>query len=654
LDLSVIIVNYNVQAMLEQTLLSVYKAIGNLSVEVIVVDNHSADDSCGMVREKFKQVILIENKDNVGFSKANNQGILIAKGKNVLLLNPDTVLSEDSLFKTNGYLNEHAEVGALGVRMIDGRGVFLPESKRGLPTPAVAFYKMSGLASLFPKSKVFGAYHLSFLSEFETNEVDVLSGAFMMIKKSVLDEVGFLDENFFMYGEDIDLSYRIQKGGYKNIYFADTTIIHYKGESTKKHSVNYVKIFYQAMAKFATKHFSKSQGKWFTFFINTAILIRASIALLNRVVNASKLLILDYVLIFAGFFGLMRYWEIYNKYVVGGFYPKEYIQYHVPVYILFWVSGITISGGYLFPFQISKTSRGVIFGSFLLLTVYALLPESMRFSRALILLGSVWALLITIAIRLFWHFIKYKHFDTTVSQTSQVLIVGDLEECQRVKNILLNYPQRFKLLGFIKPNHVATKAEWLGSFENLPLLIEIYNANEIIFCSKDIPGTEIMELMGRSHNNKVKYKIMPEKGAYIIGSNSKNTTGEFFSIDMTPALSNQQIKNKKRLFDFLICMILPFLLPVLLFRWRFLISILKNWLHCLTGKKSWIGYNQHAVTQNLPKIKPGVFKVNSFYVDEIKDEQLLKNINLMYASHYHWQNDLNMLIKAFFSNTFAS
>jgi O-antigen biosynthesis protein len=654
LDLSVIIVNYNVQAMLEQTLLSVYKAIGDLKVEVIVVDNHSADDSCGMVKDKFREVLLIENKDNVGFSKANNQGILIAKGKNILLLNPDTVLSEDSLYKTNNYLNNHKDVGALGVRMIDGRGVFLPESKRGLPTPTVAFYKMSGLAKIFPNSKRFGAYHLSFLSEFETNEVDVLSGAFMMIKKSVLDEVGLLDEDFFMYGEDIDLSYRIQKAGYKNIYFADTTIIHYKGESTKKHSVNYVKIFYQAMAKFARKHFSKQQGKWFSLCINLAIFFRAFIALLNRVFDASKLFILDFILILLGYYGLIRYWEIYNKFVVGGFYPQEYILFHVPVYIMFWLLGILISGGYSFPFQISKTSRGVLFGSFLLLTVYALLPESMRFSRALILLGSVWALLITISIRLFWHFIKYKHFDTSISQTSQVLIVGDIEECLRVKNILLNYPQRFKLLGFIKPSNASTKAEWLGSCENLPLLIEIYNANEIIFCSKDIPGTEIMELMGRSHNNKVKYKIMPEKGAYIIGSNSKNTTGEFFSIDLTPALSSQHIKNKKRLFDILVCIVLPFLFPLIIFRWRFLKSATNNWFNCLVGNKSWIGYNQYSETQKLPKLKPGVFNVNSFYNEEIKDIQLLKNINLMYASHYHWQNDLNMLTKAFFSNTFAT
>jgi O-antigen biosynthesis protein len=314
-DISVIIVNYNVQALLEQTVLSVYKAASNLNIEIIVVDNHSADESCNMIRRRFKEVILIDNQENVGFSRANNQGIEIAKGQHVLILNPDTVLSEDSLSKTHQYLLTHIDVGALGVRMIDGRGTFLPESKRGLPTPMVAFYKMSGLAKLFPNSKRFGAYHLSYLNEFENHEVDVLSGAFMMIKKKVLDEVGYFDESFFMYGEDIDLSYRIQKAGYKNVYFAETTIIHYKGESTKKHSVNYVKIFYQAMAKFAKKHFSKQQGWWFSVCINLAIFLRAIIALINRTFSQLKLVAADYILTYLAYVGITRYWEHYNKFV---------------------------------------------------------------------------------------------------------------------------------------------------------------------------------------------------------------------------------------------------------------------------------------------------------------------------------------------------
>jgi len=266
LKLSVVIVNYNVKYFLEQCLISVGKAISNIDAEVFVVDNNSVDGSCQMVRDKFPFVNVIENKINTGFSKANNQAIVQSKGEYLLLLNPDTVVEEDTFKKVVDFMDNHPQAGGLGVHMIDGNGKFLPESKRGLPTPAVAFYKIFGLSALFPKSKLFGQYHLGFLDKNKTNEVDVLSGAFMLLRKSVLDKIGLLDETFFMYGEDIDLSYRITKAGYKNYYFPETKIIHYKGESTKKSSVNYVVVFYKAMSIFAQKHFSQSNAAFFFHF----------------------------------------------------------------------------------------------------------------------------------------------------------------------------------------------------------------------------------------------------------------------------------------------------------------------------------------------------------------------------------------------------
>jgi GT2 family glycosyltransferase len=214
--ISVIIVNYNVEYFLEQCLNSVRKALENVSGEVFVVDNNSIDGSVEMVAQKFPEVNLIANKDNRGFSKANNQAIELSSSEYVLLLNPDTVVEEDTFTKVIQFMNDHPDAGGLGVRMLDGKGNFLPESKRGLPTPSVAFYKIFGLSRLFPKSKRFSQYHLGNLSEFETNEIDILSGAFMLMRKEALDKVGLLDEAFFMYGEDVDLSYRIQLGGYKN------------------------------------------------------------------------------------------------------------------------------------------------------------------------------------------------------------------------------------------------------------------------------------------------------------------------------------------------------------------------------------------------------------------------------------------------------
>jgi GT2 family glycosyltransferase len=211
--LSIVIVNYNVKHFLGQCLISVERAIKNINAEVFVVDNASTDGSCEMVKESFGWVKLIASQTNLGFSTGNNLAIKQATGEYVLLLNPDTVVAEDTFEKCIAFMDTQPGAGALGVRMIDGKGNFLPESKRGLPTPSVAFYKTFGLSKIFSKSKTFNRYHLGFLPEFETNEVEILSGAFMFIRKKVLDEIGLLDETFFMYGEDIDLSYRIIKAG---------------------------------------------------------------------------------------------------------------------------------------------------------------------------------------------------------------------------------------------------------------------------------------------------------------------------------------------------------------------------------------------------------------------------------------------------------
>src|SRR5690606_17289824 len=185
---------------LEQCLTSVFKATNGIAAEVFVVDNNSSDNSLEMVRKQFPEVIIIANKDNVGFSKANNQAMAIAKGEYILLLNPDTVVEEDTFSKCITFSDKHPDLGGLGVKMVDGSGIFLPESKRGLPTPAVSFYKIFGLSAIFPKSKTFAKYHLAYLDKDETNEIEVLSGAFMWMRKSVLDKIGYLDEAFFMYG----------------------------------------------------------------------------------------------------------------------------------------------------------------------------------------------------------------------------------------------------------------------------------------------------------------------------------------------------------------------------------------------------------------------------------------------------------------------
>lgn len=260
MQLTVIIVNYNVKFYVEQCLHSVISACNNIDAEILVIDNASSDGSIQYLQPKFSEVIFIENKENVGFSKANNQGLQIAKGEYILILNPDTILSEQAIENCISFYNNQKNAGAIGVKMIDGDGNFLPESKRSFPSAMASSWKMSGMASLFPKSGFFNKYALGNLDENAIHQVDVLSGAFLFSTKKMLQQQRGFDEDFFMYGEDIDLSYRIQKSGYKNFYLGNNPILHFKGESTQKNKA-YVKKFYGAMHIFLDKHyagFSKS------------------------------------------------------------------------------------------------------------------------------------------------------------------------------------------------------------------------------------------------------------------------------------------------------------------------------------------------------------------------------------------------------------
>ena len=267
MTLSVIIVNYNVRLLLEECLRSLQKALSGIDAEVIIMDNASTDNSIGYLQPMFPQYVFVANSANEGFAKANNRGITLSKGKYVLFLNPDTLLPADCLTKCLSFIELHPFAGALGVRMINGSGDFLKESKRGFPSPIVSFFKLSGITGMFPRSPFFARYYLGHLDEHRNHEVDVLSGAFMLVKKAVLERTGGFDERFFMYAEDIDLSYRIQKAGYKNFYLAETTIVHYKGASTTK-DLKYVRLFYKAMSQFAKKYYGRGV---YTFLLDTGI-----------------------------------------------------------------------------------------------------------------------------------------------------------------------------------------------------------------------------------------------------------------------------------------------------------------------------------------------------------------------------------------------
>lgn len=286
LKLSVIIVNYNVKYYLDQCIRSVLRAFVwmNTPAEIIVVDNHSADGSVDYLEKRYPQMLypmvrFVRSAHNLGFARANNIAIRQSRGEYVLLLNPDTIVGEDALKASVDFMDAHEDAGAVGVRMLGAQGRRAMESRRGLPTPMVSFFKMLGFCNRWPHHRLFGKYYMGYLPWDEPCQIEVVSGAYCMLRRKALDEVGLLDEDFFMYGEDIDLSYRVLKGGYHN-YYLPVDILHYKGESTQKSSFRYVHVFYEAMLIFFRKHYS---GMTFLLSlpIKTAIYAKALMALVG-------------------------------------------------------------------------------------------------------------------------------------------------------------------------------------------------------------------------------------------------------------------------------------------------------------------------------------------------------------------------------------
>ena len=643
MDLSVIIVNYNVKYFLEQCLHSVANAARQFDTEIFVVDNNSVDGSCAMIREKFPWVKLIENKHNAGFSKANNQALRLASGKYCLLLNPDTVIEEGTFKKCISFMDEHPDAGALGVKMIDGKGSFLPESKRALPTPAVAFYKIFGLARLFPKSKIFGQYHLGYLDKDHTHTVDIISGAFMFLRKEVLNKTGLLDEDFFMYGEDIDLSYRLIKSGYKNYYFPETTIIHYKGESTKKGSINYVVVFYHAMLIFARKHFSKKNANTFSYLINIAIYFRAGLAIFRRFVKRIYQPLIDFLLIFSGFWFLTPLWKKF-RFGVSEYYPLLFYQFVVPAYILIWLTAIYYSGGYEKPVRIWKVISGHVIGTIFILVLYALLPEAYRFSRALILLGALWGMLTVTFHRLILYFAGFSDYELALNRKKRMIIVGFSDEAERVSNLLRKTQIVPDIAGFVSPLD-SDNYSYLGNAGQLSEIVKIHKVDEIVFCAKDISSREIIRIMTEVTGAPVDYKIAPPESMSIIGSNSINTAGDLYMIHFN-SIARGRNRRSKRLFDLGVS--LMFILT-----WPFIFPFLKgirinlvNAIKVFSSSNTWIGYCKGTDLSGLPTLKKGIFDLSFGLKDP--DQETKEKINMEYARDYKVSVDFSVLLKSIF------
>lgn len=626
-DVSIIIVNYNVEYFLDQCIASIYKSNGNLSIELIVVDNNSRDGSIEMLATNYPEVHVIANKENLGFSRANNQGIAESNGKYILLLNPDTVIGEDTLTSCYRHMETFTEYGALGIRMINGKGEYLPESKRGLPTPWVAFYKLSGLSKFFPRSKRFNRYHAGHIKETETADIEILSGAFMFLRKETLIKTGNLDETFFMYGEDIDLSYRILLAGYHNCYFGENQIIHYKGESTKKSSINYVFVFYRAMVIFAKKHFGRKNAGSFSFIINVGIYLRATAAILARIVKSAVLPIVDLTYLTVGLFALTNYWSKANIE-----FPQHLIYFAIPLYAIVWYFSILLNGAYDFPLRITKVIKGSSMGTAVLLIIYALLPKELQFSRLFIFTGMAWLLIYYIISRSFLQVAVGKRYKLFGSRAIRVAVVSESTEFDRIRTII---------------ERSNSGISEVVRFDSIPALraSKLTSFQEIIFSTKELDYKSVIQQMIDLRNLGKEFKISPSGRNYLIGSNSIDTSGDLYILDINNLVSTENLR-KKRVFDMAFGMLGLLLFPFIFFVFRSAKHYFKNMVQILLGKKSFIGFSEDAQLKDvrLPRIKRGILTP----CDGIAhcDEDLCEKLNLLYARDYSLRKDLRLVLKA--------
>jgi len=637
--LSIILVNYNVEHFLELCLHSVLDATKNIEAEIWVVDNHSSDGSVQMVEKSFEQVHLIANKSNAGFSKANNQAILQAKGKYILLLNPDTILPENCLSDCIRFMEETPQAAALGARMLDGSGCYLPESKRGLPTPWVSFCKAFGLSRLFPSSPLFGKYHLSYLNENETQEVDILSGAFMFMRKEALDKAGLLDESFFMYGEDVDLSYRLQKSGYKNYYFPEATIIHFKGESTKRGSISFVHHFYKAMLLFSKKHFSDKPA--FTLFIYVGIAIRAILALVKRVIEFSAAVLFEFIFAFAGMALLKNWWEINFK-GIPGMYPDFFIQSLVPAYIVVWIGCTRVIGRYSQEYGHGAIIKGIVIGTLLISGVTNFFDDY-RFSKGLILIGGVWTYLIVTLRFIIQQWMRNRNLILSTHKKKRILIAGEQSDFAYANGILKQFEMKLQVCGWASPEpEKSSDLHYLGLFSDLESLSYRLGLDEVLFCLGNLSNHQMIRSIESFKKTGVRFSFLVPNGHYIVSSSEKHSRGNVFQSENIPDLIQPYNLRLKRLTDLLIAFVLIFILPVVLVKTKSITGFMRNLSEVISGQKTWIGLSNNTFKSH--GLKDGVISMANLAGNKAA-KTMIHSLDNLYLHEFHPEHELWTVLK---------
>jgi hypothetical protein len=554
MKLSVIIVNYNVRQFLENSLTSIGRALEGIEGEVFVVDNASDDGSADMVRAKFPSVHLVENSKNLGFARANNMALRVARGEFILLINPDTVVQEDTFRVMLRFFAEAPDAGIAGCRILNPDGSFQLPCRRSFPTPWVAFTKIFGLAALFPKSKLFGRYNLTYLSEEETYPVDAVSGSFMMVSREAYAKVGGLDESFFMYGEDLDWCYRIGAAGFRVYYVHTTKIIHFKGESTKRSDIDEIRLFYQAMQLFVRKHFSRSRTV--LLFLNLGIVTRAWAASLARLARPLQIALLDGILVVAA---LLAGEYVYR----GGLFRFPAYAYPViwvvPAALIVLLSGA--AGLYTTARYAVSRSFGAVAAGYVLISATVFFVKGFAFSRAVVLVAGVLSLMFLPGWRL-----GVRLFGRGGTRKSvfgrRTVIVGTGASAQQVlRKLRARVDDGYDVLGFIDTSlrRVGEKVagvEIIGSVDNVGKVIDEYGVGEVIFSTDGLSYENILSVIARSRNRSINFRLVPGSLESIIGKTSIDELDTLPLVDIEYNIHHPVNRLVKRMTDIVVALLL--------------------------------------------------------------------------------------------------
>ena len=639
--ISVVIVNYNVKELLGNCLTSIYKSNDSkFDLEIYVVDNNSIDKSAEMVRKNFPDVHLIKNEKNVGFSKANNQALKLITGEYVLILNPDTILAERTFDKLIEFYDVHPDTGAVSSKLILSNGKLDSACRRSFPTPSVAIPRMLGLSKIFPKSKMFAKYNLSYADVDQTLEVDAICGAFMFIPKKVLDRTGFFDEEYFMYGEDLDLCYRIKKLGYKIFYFPEVITIHLKGESTKKTHLSYVNNFYGAMSIFVKKNFTGT-SRFLSFVLQVGIFYRQTMSYFLRIVNLLKFTILDAAIIFASFIIAVQ-----SRF---GTFPNSTYLAIIAFYIFIWILCLTLIGSYTKKYSRSfrKVFNGIVIGFFINASITFFFKEY-AFSREVVLNATIFSFVGLCIWRLIYKLINFIRTSNMLAKKPRLLIISESTLKSSVEEELKS---KYSLLHF---NDFERK----DVMSEVKEVIQIEEIDEVVFSSSHILNRDILDCMWSFRDKNVRFKIIPSEKDIMLSAIAYSSLENIELIEIEYNLNNKWNIFLKGVFDIVISSILFITIyPVMAIilsgqkkktsqlykKMQLLPDVIKGKIS-LVGNPLWLDYGNYDYMGK--KGLTGLIQLN--FHENINDDEFIK-YNLFYAKNQSLRLDSEILLRSLYN-----